>query len=292
MVTDGSWFRTTSSLTGQSGITRSLATLRRGSTEDGETSKGLWMLLPRLRRLRKALLVPLALLVLVSAIQLGPLATLAAAQHVVDKECEPLGATREWVTGTGINIIDVCIQVPHITDIHGTHYKWIWDFLRFKPADGDKRVRASRSSTSPPYWMHIQGIFGGGAGGGAAGGRIWITNPDGSRLHRRIAVRVLMEVSSSPTGGWYNCAGRDTGWREPPGPESEHHAFLNNYTQPDCGVGYYRTQVAGRFWSISLNQWITSQWHYTPAVWVDGPPCCVAATEPTSKRVPPVTGNP
>jgi hypothetical protein len=235
-----------------------------------------------MRRLRKALLVSLALLMLVSAVQLGPLATPASAQHVVKKNCQPLGATREWVTGTGINIIDQCIQVPHITDINGTHYIWIWDFLRFKPAGGDKVVRARRDSTSPPYWMQISGIVGEGNGGGAVGGRIWITNRDGSNLNRRIAVHLIMEYAPTPTSGYLNC--HDNGWDEAPSPQTETTDFINGRTEPDCGEGYYRAQVAGRFWSTSLDQWITSNWHYSPAIFVDG--CVSPCTEPTFTAVP------
>ena len=75
-----------------------------------------------------------------------------------------------------------------------------------------------------------------------------------------------MEVEYSGSSTFQNC--RDTGWKEAPSPQSEYAAFLNNYTQPDCGTGYYRAQVAGRFWSISQSRWITSQWHYTSPIWI------------------------
>jgi hypothetical protein len=237
-------------------------------------------------RLRRLLMVLLTLLMVLTVTQLSPH---AVAQEIEDVyHCSPPWDVITVATGKSLDVQYRC--EPRMEDVDLR--VWRWYFYRFVPAGGDKRLTAVRRSSSPPYTMEIQGLFGEAQGGGGAGSRIFITNPSGSALNRRIAARVLMEVSSSPTGGWYNCAGRDTGWVEAATQRSAMTAFLNNFTQPDCGVGYYRAQVAGRFWSISQNNWITSRWHYTAAVWVNGPPCCVAATEPTSKRVPPVTGNP
>jgi hypothetical protein len=239
------------------------------------------MLLPRLRRSRRSLVALLALVTLLTATQLGLLATSARAEPQLHL-CSPEWAERELATGTGINIIERCEPHPwYFMSLPGT--LWDWAFLRFKPADQDKRVIAKRYSSSPPYSMKIQGIFGGGTGGGAAGGNIRLTNPDGTPLNRRIAARAIIEVQPNPSGGFQNC--RDSGWKESSS-ASWKSAWFNQYTQPDCGKGYYRAQVAGRFWSVSLNKWITSQWHYTTPIWVDGPPICCVATEPTVTPTP------
>jgi hypothetical protein len=225
------------------------------------------LMLIRLRSLPRSLfmLLVLALVVLTAA-----LATPAFA--VVDKYyCSPPWGEREIVTGKTVNIIQRC--EPHMV---GTTVRvWRWTFLRFKLADRDRRVLASRLSSSPPYWMEIQGLFGGAQGGGSAAGGILITQPNGGNLDRRIAARTITEVSPNPTGGFYNC--RDTGWVEASIQRSWTAAYINHYGSPDCGAGYYRAQVAGRFWSVSLNRWITSQWHYTAAIWISLP---VAPTEP------------
>jgi hypothetical protein len=246
-----------------------------------------------LRRFRIPMLVSMAALMTLSAVQLGPLATPASAEHVAKKDCSPLGVTREVETGTGINIIDQCIQAP-ILDVENNkivqHYVWIWDFLRFKPAGGDKVVRATRNSQSPPYWMLVSGVVGKGEGGGAVGGRIWIKDPSGANLSRRVAVHLIMEYAPTPTSGYLNC--HDLGWDEAISPQAETTSFWNNQTQPDCGDGYYRAQVAGRFWSVSQNNWITSNWHYTGSIFITT--CCRRALkkEPTFRPRPPVTGNP
>jgi hypothetical protein len=243
------------------------------------------LLKPSRLRSRSALLVLVVAMVLTAT----QFSLYAVAQEIEDRyDCSPPWDIITVRTGKNLDVQYRCEPRMYEEDLR----VWRWVFYRFVPAGGDKRVTAFRKSTSPPYAMEIQGLFGEAQGGGGAGSRIYITQPNGGNLDRRIAARVIMEVSNSPTGGWYNCAGHDTGWVEASQPQSVMTAFLNNYTQPDCGVGYYRAQVAGRFWSVSLNRWITSQWHYTGAVWVNGPPCCVAATEPTSIRVPPITGDP
>lgn len=235
-------------------------------------------MLPKLQRMRKSLVVSLALVAVLTAAQLGLLA--APAWAIELHLCNPEWAEREVSFGTSVNIIERCEPHPWIffagtpDEMEGT--LWDWAFLRFKPADQDKRVIAKRFSSSPPYSMKIQGIVGGGLGGGIALGNIRITNPDGSPLNRRIAARALTEYAPTPTSGFYNC--RDSGWKESSS-ASWKSAWYNQGKEPDCGNGYYRAQVAGRFWSISLGKWITSNWHYTSSIWADGPPCCL--TEPT-----------
>lgn len=246
-----------------------------------------------LRRSRIPMLVSVAALMILSAVQLGPLSTPASAAHVAHKDCQPLGDTRRIKTGGSLDILEHCVQSPILELEDGKlvqHYVWIWEFLRFVPAGGDKVVRATRNSQSPPYWMNVSGIVGKGEGGGAVGGRIWIKNPNGTNLSRRIAVHLIMEYAPTPTSGYLNC--HDLGWDEAISPQAETTSFWNNQTQPDCGEGYYRAQVAGRFWSVSQNNWITSNWHYTGALFITT--CCRRAPkeERTFTPGPPVTGNP
>ena len=136
----------------------------------------------------------------------------------------------------------------------------------------------------------VSGVVGKGEGGGAVGGRIWIKDPSGANLSRRVAVHLIMEYAPTPTSGYLNC--HDLGWDEAISPQAETTSFWNNQTQPDCGDGYYRAQVAGRFWSVSQNNWITSNWHYTGSIFITT--CCRRALkkEPTFRPRPPVTGNP
>jgi hypothetical protein len=229
-----------------------------------------------LRSVRKSLLLLLAFLLLLAGVQLGPAVSRAAAAEHYVYLCYPPGSQLRDPAGDVV-VVWVCLGYDEFTD----QGQWVriydWFYSHTEPANNDKTVRAKRYSSSPPYKMYIQSSFGVGSGGGAAVGTMRITNPNGTALNRRIAVRTITEVQTSPTGSFYNC--RDSGWVEAPTQRSWWNKKTLQYTQPDCGAGYYRSQVAGRFFSVSLNQWITSNWHYSGSIWLSAP---VLLTEPTA----------
>jgi hypothetical protein len=218
-------------------------------------------LLLKLSRLRSRLaLLVLSILMVLTATQFSPY---AFAQDIEDEyHCSPEWYVITVKTGKSLDVQYRCEPRMEEFDLR----VWRWTFFRFVPAGEDKRVGAVRRSSSPPYTMEITGLVGRAQGGGAAGGRIFITNPDGSNLDRRLAVRTIMEYRPSGSSVWSNC--RDNGWVESPKAASAFATYINNFTQPNCGTGYYRTQVAGRFWSISQNNWITSLYHYTAAIYI------------------------
>jgi hypothetical protein len=126
-----------------------------------------------------------------------------------------------------------------------------------------------------------------GTGGGASVAKVILYNRDGSHLNRQIAARSLIQYQPSGTSGWYTC--KDSGWKQASTSTYWMRAYVMQYTQPDCGPAYYRALAAGRFWSISLNKWITRGWIYSPSMWITygtGP------TEPESRPTTPTPDTP
>ena len=219
----------------------------------------------RSRGAPRPLLASLALFLVLAAAQLGPLAPSAAAIPPPERRfCEPLGAIDVEVLQDGAKLEWICVQDFEF-DNDPTSEFWRWEFYRFTPGPSQKQ-HGSRVSSSPPYRMHIDSAVGTGVGGGDAVGAIWINNPNGTALNRRIAVHTIMEYAPSPTSSYINC--HDLGWVEAPTQRSFWRVAIKQYSQPDCGQGYYRAQVAGRFLATSTNTWQTSSWHYSPAVFI------------------------
>jgi hypothetical protein len=218
---------------------------------------------------RKPLLGLLALLMVMTAAQIGPLARSASAEPPERrKHCPYLGAEDPEELADGTVIIWVCTK---FFNVHGLEY-WDWQFSRiiYPPRDNrDRLTTASRESSSPPYRMAIQSAVSDGRGGGVAVGAIGIYNLDGTELNRRIAVHTIMEYAPSPTSGYLNC--HDLGWVEAPSQRHFWSKSIVQYSEPDCGTGYYRAQVAGRFFATSTNAWETSSWHYSPALYMTAP---------------------
>jgi hypothetical protein len=238
--------------------------------------------LVKTREIRARLLIPLiTLLLMVAATQLGPVAISYAAPGDVHY-CEPEWAIITEVTSTGLNIQYRC--EPFTTE--SGQVIWMWNLYRFVPANNDQRRVIWLKDTSPPYRLSLNAMVGGIEGGGAAAGSVFITGLDGTDLNRRIASRTIMQVQTGPTSGWLTC--HDTGWKEASIQRSWMKSSIDQFSQPDCGNGYYRAQVAGRFWSITLGTWITRGWTYSPAIWVDGPPGSLVDSEPTVTPTPEV----
>jgi hypothetical protein len=227
--------------------------------------------LGKLRSLRRSLLALLAVLMVLTAVQLGPRASSAYADEIVI--CGVKWATREFVTGGPINVIERCEPVLTVSDVTF----WDWVFLRFKPANQDKRTIWQGGASTPPYKMVLNAMVGSGTGGGVGAAKVILYNPDGSHLNRTIAARALMQYQPTGSSGWYTC--HDSGWKQASTSTYAKRAYIFQYDQPDCGPAYYRTLAAGRFWSISLNKWITRGWIYSPSVWI---PWGTAPAEPTS----------
>jgi hypothetical protein len=164
-----------------------------------------------------------------------------------------------------------------------------WEFSRLEPANNDKYTEASRLSSDPPYRMRIETALGEGRGGGDAIGSIDMRNPDWTDLTRRVAVRTIMQYKPTATSGWLTC--HDTGWREAPTQRPRWSVWVAQWTQPDCGKGYYQAQVAGEFFAISKNAWIKSNWHYSGSIYLSGP-CCTPTDEPTTTPGQEITGGP
>jgi hypothetical protein len=226
--------------------------------------------LGKLRSLRRSLLALLALLMVLTVAQLGPGTPSASAE---DFGCTPHWDERRFVTGGPVDIIERCEPVLTIAD----DTVWDWEFLRFAPANQDKRTTWAGGASSPPYKMVLNAMVGSGTGGGVGAAKVILYNPNGSHLSRTIAARALMQYQPNPSSSWYTC--HDSGWKQASTSTYAKRAYIFQYDQPDCGPAYYRTLAAGRFWSISLNKWITRGWIYSPSVWI---PWGTAPAEPTS----------
>ncbi len=233
---------------------------------------------------RQMLLALLTLLLALMTLQVGPLALSAAAIPPEGRRhCPELGAIDRETLQDGAVIEWICKEYWI-----GTTDYWGWEFYRYVPGTS-KKAGGTRTSSSPPYIMRVTSAVGDGVGGGDALGAIWIFQPDGTALNRRLQVHTIMEYSPTSGGPYSNC--HDLGWVEAPTEWSFWHTTIKQYNEPDCGTGYYRAQVAGRFWAISTGAWESSSWHYSPAVFISMP-CCAPPKEPTVTPTPPVTGNP
>jgi hypothetical protein len=99
----------------------------------------------------------------------------------------------------------------------------------------------------------------GGAGNfGQVNARIFGTG--GNRISRPIGARVI--VGRWNGAAWQAC--HDSNW---------HYAASNRsafeWREPaNCGAGKYRAQSAGRYWSYSLNRWLTTGWVITETLCV------------------------
>jgi hypothetical protein len=217
----------------------------------------------------------LALLLVLTVIQLGPLAPAASAYEDLDL-CSPHWAYREVSLGNGITGREQC--VPVYMGVDGNI--WDWRPVSAGPGDTNRKTDWFGGRSSPPYLMSLTALMGNGQGGGAAVAKVMIYNPNHTVLKRTIAARVVIQYYRPAQSAWYTC--RDSNWKQASSASQWMRASLNQYTQPDCGGGTYRALAAGRFWSVSLNRWETRGWIYSPSVGLPST-CCVAeeTVEPT-----------
>jgi hypothetical protein len=227
--------------------------------------------------LRRSRLALLTLLLVLTAIQLGPLAPAASAYEELFL-CSPKWAIREVSLGNGITGKEQC--VPVYMGVDGNI--WDWRPISAGPGNTNEKKDWFGGRTTPPYLMSLTSLIGNGSGGGAAVSKVMIYNPNHTVLKRTIAARVVIQHwVSVGVGAWYTCT--DSSWKQASAAQQWMRASLNQYTQPDCGGGSYRALAAGRFWSISLNRWETRGWVVSPTVSLPTP-CCV--TEPTVTPTP------
>jgi hypothetical protein len=243
-------------------------------------------MLAKSRGLSRPVYVLLVLFILLMAAHISWLAPAADAMPV--KACAK-GNEWEEVKEKGADGAVVVFVCRCHRDSRGVVLWCGWEFSRLEPAKNDKYTEASRLSSDPPYRMRIETALGEGRGGGDAIGSIDMRNPNWTDLTRRVAVRTIMQYKPTATSGWLTC--HDTGWKEAPTQRPRWSVWVPQWTQPDCGKGYYQAKVAGEFFAISKNAWIKSNWHYSGSIYMSGP-CCVATTEPTTTPGPDVTGDP
>jgi hypothetical protein len=108
-------------------------------------------------------------------------------------------------------------------------------------------------------------------GGGAASAKVLLYDCNANQLSRNTGARVVIQYYRPD--GWYTC--NDSQWQQTT--NGRVAAYFNQYTQPDCGNGSYRALAAGRFWSVSLDKWITRGWLASPAVSLPGCGGCTFA---------------
>lgn len=206
--------------------------------------------------------------------QLGPGAPAAFADDV-DHKCSPEWATREIQTNTGINIVERCEKVQDYKDIYGVrHIIWDWVFLRFKATSLNQRNLWGSGCASPGYVMTLVGLISDGNGGGVAGTKVMNYDCNGNNLDRPSEARAVIQYYRPD--GWWTC--KDSGWIQ--ASSGRVAAYVNQYSQPDCGNGSYRSLAAGRVWSNTLGKWITRGWIATPAISLSGCGCTITDTEP------------
>jgi hypothetical protein len=226
--------------------------------------------LAKRRRLRNSQAILLGLLIAVGAVQIGPLATSASA--AVYEHCTP----HDYMSQTLADGRVVWWRCNSFQIANDTYWVWQYDHTDF-PTEPDEYTFWRGSASSPPYLMHLEAVVAEGGGGGDMVGQVYIFNPNGSNLDRRIAVHLQVQYKPTPTSGWLSCHAGS--WKEAANPQSGMKTAVAQWTQPDCGDGYYRSRVYGRFFSTSLNTWIRRGPIYTPSLFLNGPG--TAPTEPT-----------
>ena len=138
----------------------------------------------------------------------------------------------------------------------------------------------SFSASTPPYRHYVTSGVAKGYGNGVAVGSYSLRNPDDSQLVRDIGIRMI--VHNRTTGG--TCS--DTGWI---GTHSSRltHEIAKDYPGTCGGSGYFETSTSGRFYSTSLNKWITSPWVQSGQLWLSN--CCAPSNAPSNRHSPPKT---
>jgi hypothetical protein len=209
------------------------------------------------RRRRKSLLL-LALLMLLTIVQFGPGATPSLAGDYAT--CPPLAVRKASYPNATYDIEERCVEIQ---SLDGRSYMWLWEVSGVKPKRTERKTVWVGGRYNPPYTMNLQAHVSDSRAGGAGFGRVTIFTPSGGNLDRRIAVLVRIQYYR-PSTGWGTCS--NSNWREASIARSQMQWAIDQGTVPDCGQGSYRTQVYGRFFSISLNRWEQRGPIYSPAV--------------------------
>jgi hypothetical protein len=202
------------------------------------------------RKKYRSLAVVVALMTSLTLLQFGRGATPAFAGVI--QHCSPPGDIKKFSFGEGtLDLWMVCAE----SKFTGVSRDPIWDwFFWSTKIEGQEAepARARQTLTDSSYTMLLGNMLADGEGGGYGAGRIRLLTPQGQLLNRRL--RVSVDIQINRTGAWEPC--RSTGWVESAGETSKLSAFFNMHREPDCGNGTYRARSYGRFFSISLNQWV------------------------------------
>ena len=207
-------------------------------------------------RIRPASLRVLLLFLVLVLLQVGPLADSAGADPPDEEEypCDAssVGDYQDQYIGGGQWIRWVCIEDEFLG--------YGWHPGNYIPGGGRKTHRYF-SSSNPPYRAVVWSAMAEGTGGGTGSAYADFRHPNNALLIRRIATRVIIRYRAPGSSTVIAC--HDSNWQEAP---SQRHNWENHviqYTQPDCGTGYYEARSAGRFYSISLNRWIATGWVFS-----------------------------
>jgi hypothetical protein len=204
----------------------------------------------------------LSLFIVFVLAQMGPWAAAAFADPPDPDECRlaNTGERRYQDVGGGLQLVYECQ-----TD---NEFGFIWQPLgiRNKPSSVAERYF---SDSSPPYQSKVFSIVSPGLGGGIGSAVVDYRHPNDDPLIRRVAARSIL--SNWNGSSWVTC--HDSNWREAPTARSGWEVHVSNQSVPDtpCGYGTYRNRAGGRFFSTSLNTWISNVWT-TATIFVPPPP--------------------
>ena len=176
----------------------------------------------------------------------GPLAKPAAADMLPQALCTYDGRLEPEYFTDGTIVEWICVIQPPRHPF--------WRIFHILP--GPERFRITPfNDDSPPYKSYVNSGIGKGGRNGFGVVSYAIRNPNGTPLNRRIAVRLILK--NRTTGG--TCG--DTGWKEAATPRSNYTYEVSKDLPGTCGgTGYFETSAAGRFFSTSLNAWVTTNW--------------------------------
>lgn len=192
------------------------------------------------RRVQIALSLFLAVI-----LQVGLLTSPAAADNPDPNLCVSEGQTYRQELDDGTEQWWVC-------DTSGGFHRWRPGLAQPGP-EADNEDPYSRST--PPYRAYIDARIGYGYTSHYATVSYELFNPSGTTLTRKIGVRLAIYNRSNGrlcvNGIWH-------------GTTNDHMTFTTRgFWENTCGAGNYEVAAAGRFWSTSLNKWITDYWTYS-----------------------------
>jgi hypothetical protein len=218
------------------------------------------------RPLVRVLLFSLVSVLVATVLQVGPMTSPARADQPSIGQCESEGLVIVEVIADGTAIHWIChVELRPNGKIH-RH----WSVGPIVPGYGRRTVNKASARTDSYTRLNVAIGVGNSGGVGVVAYQLY-TGDASANLYRQIQVRLI--IVNRTTGG--TCL--DSNWHGPSAAAA--HTTLERFRDlpATCGgAGDYEARGNGRFFSTSLNQWISTGWVNSGLLRLP-PPCCISA---------------